>query len=56
MKRFSWGGRHHTSDMGELDMTNLNGRPMEVKRRKTLNDYEMRDREALEDDSNEMLF
>ena len=37
-------------------MTNLNGRTMEVKRRKTLNDYEMREREALEDDSNEMLF
>ncbi|KAK5231786.1 hypothetical protein LTR47_007189 [Exophiala xenobiotica] len=56
MKRLSWGGRPHTSDMSGLDMTKLNGRTMEVKRRKTMDDYEMRDREALEDDSNEMLF
>lgn len=55
IKRFSWGGRHHTSDTSRLDMTKLNDRTMEVKRRKTLNDYEIMDKEALDDASNDML-
>lgn len=56
MKRFSWGGRQHSSNMAGLDVTNLGGRAMEVKKRKTLDDYEMMDREVLNDDSNDMLF
>ncbi|KIX09381.1 uncharacterized protein Z518_00460 [Rhinocladiella mackenziei CBS 650.93] len=56
MKRFSWGGRHHSSEMTELDLTNLEGRIMEVKRRKTLDDYEMMERDAAHDDADEMLF
>ncbi|KAK4945612.1 hypothetical protein LTR10_015231 [Elasticomyces elasticus] len=56
MKRFSWGGRQHSSDIAKLDVTNLGGRTMEVKKRKTLDDYEMMDRETLNDDSNDMLF
>jgi hypothetical protein len=56
MKRFSWGGRRQNSDLAAVDMTSLNGRPMEVKRRKTLVDYEMMDQEVMSDDSNDMLF
>ncbi|KAI1611989.1 hypothetical protein EDD36DRAFT_465837 [Exophiala viscosa] len=56
MKRFSWGGRQHSSDTAKLDMTSLGARAMEVKKRKTLDDYEMMDRESLNDDSNDMLF
>ncbi|KIW38358.1 uncharacterized protein PV06_09330 [Exophiala oligosperma] len=56
IKRFSWGGRHHTPDMSRLDVTKLNDRTMEVKRRKTLDDYEVMNNESLDDDSNDMLF
>lgn len=56
MKRFSWGGRQYTSDPPGLEMTTMNERTMEVKRRKTLNDYEMMDREIMDDDSSDMLF
>ena len=57
MKRFTWGGRHNTVDNTGLDAARPDGRTMEVKKRRTLDDYEMLDREASNDDkSNEMLF
>lgn len=42
--------------MSRLDVTKLNDRTMEVKRRKTLDDYEVMNNESLDDDSNDMLF
>lgn len=56
IKRFTWGGRNNAAEAPRLDMSKINNRTMEVKRRKTMDDYEMMDREENEDDSNEMLF
>lgn len=56
LKRLAWGGRHHTPEQTGVEVPKLDGRTMEVKRRKTLDDYEMMDREASNDDSNDMLF
>ncbi|EXJ80917.1 hypothetical protein A1O3_07205 [Capronia epimyces CBS 606.96] len=56
LKRFSWGVRRHAVEVTEFDAANPGGRTIEVKRRKTLDDYEMMDMEASNDDSNEMLF
>ncbi|ETI23706.1 hypothetical protein G647_05511 [Cladophialophora carrionii CBS 160.54] len=56
IKRFTWGGRQHTPQAPGLDGSKLEQRTMEVKRRKTLDDYEMMDKEASNDDSSDMLF
>ncbi|EXJ66201.1 uncharacterized protein A1O5_10817 [Cladophialophora psammophila CBS 110553] len=56
IKRFTWGGRHNGSEAPALDVSKLEQRTMEVKRRKTMDDYEMMDREASNDDSSDMLF
>ncbi|KEF61276.1 uncharacterized protein A1O9_02841 [Exophiala aquamarina CBS 119918] len=56
MKRFPWGGRQHSSELTGLEMTNLNGRDFEVKRRRTMDDYATMEKETHGDDSNEMLF
>lgn len=56
LRRFAWGGRGKTGEVAEFDMTDFGGRTMEVKRRKTLEDYEMMEMEAKIDDSSEMLF
>ncbi|EXJ90467.1 hypothetical protein A1O1_03570 [Capronia coronata CBS 617.96] len=54
LKRLSWGGRVQTA--AEVDMTDFGGRTVEVKRRKTLDDYDMTERETMNDDSDDMLF
>ncbi|KIW70800.1 hypothetical protein, variant 2 [Phialophora macrospora] len=56
IKRFTWGGRQNTPQAPGLDGSKLDQRAMEVKRRKTMDDYEMMDREASNDDSGDMLF
>lgn len=56
IKRFTWGGRNNASQAQSLDMSKLEKRTMEVKRRKTLNDYEAEDREASNEDDSDMLF
>jgi hypothetical protein len=56
MKRFSWGGRQHATELTGLEMTNLNGRDFEVKRRRTMDDYATMEKETHSDDSHEMLF
>lgn len=56
MKRFSWGGRQHATELIGLEMTNLNGRDFEVKRRRTMDDYAMMEKETNSDDSHDMLF
>ncbi|OAP61361.1 hypothetical protein AYL99_03564 [Fonsecaea erecta] len=56
IKRFTWGGRHNTAEATSLDVGKLEQRTMEVKRRKTMDDYDMMDREASNDDSSDMLF
>ncbi|KAJ4573606.1 hypothetical protein HRR80_001504 [Exophiala dermatitidis] len=56
LKRFSWGGRGHAGEGGDFDMTTLDGRTMEVKRRKTLDDYEMTETDVRDDESSDMLF
>ncbi|OAG34778.1 hypothetical protein AYO21_11079 [Fonsecaea monophora] len=56
IKRFTWGGRQTNADTSTLDVGKLEQRTMEVKRRKTMDDYDMMDREASNDDSSDMLF
>ena len=56
VKRFTWGGRQGVSAQSAPDVSKLNRRTMEVKRRKTLEDYDMMDRDANNDDSGDMLF
>ncbi|KAL2415527.1 hypothetical protein ABEF94_004493 [Exophiala dermatitidis] len=57
LKRFSWGGRGHAGEVGEFDMTTtLDGRTIEVKKRKTLDDYEMAETDVRDDESSDMLF
>jgi len=56
MKRFSWGGRQHATELTGLEMSNLSGRDFEVKRRRTMDDYATMEKESNGDDSNEMLF
>ncbi|KIX96721.1 uncharacterized protein Z520_07440 [Fonsecaea multimorphosa CBS 102226] len=56
IKRFTWGGRHNGPEAPALDVGKLEQRTIEVKRRKTLDDYDMMDREASNDDSSDMLF
>ena len=56
IKRFTWGGRHNLPQVPSAELSKLDERTIEVKRRKTLDDYETRDEEAANDDSNDMLF
>ncbi len=56
IKRFTWGGRQSAPQAPALDMSKLEQRTMEVKRRKTLDDYESMDKEASNDESGDMLF
>lgn len=56
MKRFSWGGRSQPMESAGLNMTSLNGRDFEVKRRRTMEDYAAMEKETNSDASNEMLF
>jgi hypothetical protein len=56
IKRFTWGGRQNTPQAPGLDGSKLDQRTVEVKRRKTMDDYEIMDREATNDDSSDMLF
>jgi len=46
-KRFSWGGRQHADLGSNFDLNNPGSRRVEVKKRKTLDDYEMRERESM---------
>lgn len=56
IKRFTWGGRRPAHQAQTLDVSKLEQRTIEVKKRKTLNDYESMEREASNDDSSDMLF
>ncbi|EXJ62432.1 hypothetical protein A1O7_02867 [Cladophialophora yegresii CBS 114405] len=56
IKRFTWGGRQSSPQAAALEAPKLEQRTIEVKRRKTLDDYEMMDKEASNDDSSDMLF
>ena len=56
IKRFTWGGRQSARQESVLDVSKLIQRTIEVKRRKTLDDYDIADREAYNDDSSDMLF
>jgi len=49
MKKFSWRGRYHAAETTGLDMTKMDGRTKEVKRRKTMDDYEMVNRSHEQD-------
>ncbi|KAK5064734.1 hypothetical protein LTR84_000568 [Exophiala bonariae] len=56
LKRLSWGGRSHSMESAGLNMTSLDGRDFEVKRRRTMEDYATMEKETNGDASNEMLF
>ena len=56
IKRFTWGERHSTPQAPSDDVLKRDQRTVEVKRRRTLEDYEAMDREVSTDDSNDMLF
>lgn len=56
IKRFHWGGRQNTGDLTNLDENKVSNREVEVKRRRTMDDYDTMDKDEPIDESNEMLF
>ena len=55
IKRFQWGGRKPTTELGDVE-ENKTPREPEIKRRRTLDDYDTMSLDDTSDESNEMLF
>lgn len=56
IKRFQWGGRKSTSELGDVEEDKGQPRETEIKRRRTLDDYDTMSLDDTSDESNEMLF
>lgn len=56
IKRFQWGGRKSTTELGDVEEDKVQPRETEVKRRRTLDDYDTMSLDDTSDESNEMLF